>query len=336
MALISVIVPVYNTEKYLDECIESICAQTLKDIEVILVNDGSTDSSEDICRKWVEKDPRISVYSKENGGVSSARNTGLGHSSGKYVMFIDSDDIAAPDCCEKLLEKMTDDVDLVVLGIARLLQNKEIRYVRKAVETGIYESAELRKTVIDDGSMTGFTFRAVSACLYRQDVIRNNGISFNENIRFNEDGLFNVDYVMRCTGRINVDYGLVVNYYRLNTNSLSTTVDRVSDSYFATLDYINSVLSGLTETVGDFDIPAQICRRYVTNGLSQLKFASVNRLDLKIFKRILKSGQFREGLRYIDRRRLPAKKKLVLALLKTGNPFLVRSGLRFAWKTVGF
>ncbi len=102
--LISVIVPVYNIEKYLERCVQSICAQTYKNIEIILVDDGSTDRSGEICDRLADEDKRIRVFHKENGGSSSARNLGLRQAKGAYIGFIDSDDYIEPDMYELLLE----------------------------------------------------------------------------------------------------------------------------------------------------------------------------------------------------------------------------------------
>ena len=90
--MISVIVPVYNTEKYLDRCIQSILAQTYTDFELLLIDDGSTDLSGEICDKYAEQDSRVKVFHKENGGVSSARNLGLDKANGDWVTFVDADD----------------------------------------------------------------------------------------------------------------------------------------------------------------------------------------------------------------------------------------------------
>ena len=100
--LISVVVPVYNVEKYLNRCIESILIQTYNNIEILLIDDGSTDGSSQICNKYVKKDKRIKVFHKKNGGLSDARNVGIDMSSGKYIMFIDSDDGVENDIIEYL------------------------------------------------------------------------------------------------------------------------------------------------------------------------------------------------------------------------------------------
>ena len=104
--MVSVIVPVYNVEKYLEECLDSILGQTYKDLEVILIDDGSTDSSGSICDRYAEKDKRIKVIHKENGGLSDARNTGLDIINGDYVLFVDSDDLIKQNMIELLVDKM--------------------------------------------------------------------------------------------------------------------------------------------------------------------------------------------------------------------------------------
>ena len=102
MNKVSVIIPVYNTSKYLDKCIDSLVNQTLDDIEFIMVNDGSTDNSKEIIEKWVKKDKRIKLYNKENGGQASARNLGLTKAEGEYIAFLDSDDYISYDMYKTL------------------------------------------------------------------------------------------------------------------------------------------------------------------------------------------------------------------------------------------
>jgi len=115
MPEVSVVAAVYNVEKYLPKCIESLLAQTYRDFELILVNDGSRDSSPLICRQYAEKDSRILVIDQENGGLSAARNTGIAAAKGKYIQFIDSDDYVEPDLLERCVNKLEEtDADMVV------------------------------------------------------------------------------------------------------------------------------------------------------------------------------------------------------------------------------
>ena len=127
MNLISIIVPVYNVERYLDECVKSIIGQTYQNIEVILVDDGSTDHSAAICDRWAEVDDRIRVIHKPNGGLSDARNCGLETAKGEYIYFIDSDDYIDHSLCEKAMDVFkTENVDLVVFGVARTTETGDI------------------------------------------------------------------------------------------------------------------------------------------------------------------------------------------------------------------
>ena len=104
--MISIIIPVYNVEQYLDKCLQSVIHQTYQDIEIILVDDGSSDNSGILCDKWQEKDSRIKVIHKSNGGLSNARNVAIEQANGEYLMFIDSDDIVSNDLCKELFEML--------------------------------------------------------------------------------------------------------------------------------------------------------------------------------------------------------------------------------------
>ena len=125
---ISVIVPVYNVEDYLDRCINSIVKQTYKNLEIILVDDGSTDSSYKICNEWAKKDERIKVLHNKNEGVSKARNVGIDASTGDFIAFVDSDDYIEETMFEKLLDKQkTNNSDIVFCRVNQINNNKTKR-----------------------------------------------------------------------------------------------------------------------------------------------------------------------------------------------------------------
>ena len=123
MPKVTVIVPVYNVEQYLRRCIDSILAQTFGDLELILVDDGSADSSGVICDAYAEKDSRVKVIHQKNSGVSAARNTGLDAAEGEYIAFVDSDDHVDPDYLAALLQTKA---DLVICGAILQKDNGEI------------------------------------------------------------------------------------------------------------------------------------------------------------------------------------------------------------------
>jgi len=125
--LISIIIPIYNSEKYLPKCIESLRTQSYRNIEIILVNDGSTDGCAEICDEYQKKDDRIKVYHKKNEGVAAARNDGLDLAKGKYITFVDSDDFVSVDYCEKLLITLQrNEAQIAICRIHDFKENDEI------------------------------------------------------------------------------------------------------------------------------------------------------------------------------------------------------------------
>lgn len=139
--LVSIIVPIYKVEKYLRQCIESIIEQTHQNIEILLIDDGSPDSSLQICEEYAKKDNRIKVFSKPNGGLSDARNYGLERAKGKYIAFIDSDDYVHKDYIQELLKKCIETKsDIAMCGIKRVDDNgqelEEIEITNKHIQTG--------------------------------------------------------------------------------------------------------------------------------------------------------------------------------------------------------
>ena len=161
---ISVIVPVYNVEKYLSKCIDSILSQTYKNLEIILVDDGSPDSSPKICDKYKERDNRIKVIHKKNGGLASARNAGMDIATGKYIGFVDSDDMIAEDMYEVLLENMIkSNAEIAVCYKTDILEN---------LQTGKGIVEELNKTQALKKMVLGIEFGS-HACdkLFKREIL---------------------------------------------------------------------------------------------------------------------------------------------------------------------
>lgn len=147
--LISIIIPVYQVEKYLSECIESIIRQTYKNIEIILVDDGSTDSSGCICDNFAQTDSRIKVIHKKNEGVSKARNIGIKNASGNYICFIDSDDYVKKDYIKRLYELcIENNSDISICGVINI-ENGQVKTKSKAINT-VYSSEEAIKGIFDE------------------------------------------------------------------------------------------------------------------------------------------------------------------------------------------
>lgn len=154
--MISVIVPVYNVEKYLKRCVQSIIQQTYGELEIILVDDGSTDSSAELCEKLKSRDERIVVIHKKNGGLSSARNAGLDIAHGEYIGFVDSDDWIEPDMYESLLRSIEQmHADVAVTGICRIYEDGKKFEVFTRAETEFYEgTAQIVKCYLQQNSFS--------------------------------------------------------------------------------------------------------------------------------------------------------------------------------------
>lgn len=213
MPVFSVIVPVYNAEKYLKKCIESILNQTFTDFELILVNDGSQDRSRDICDEYAKKDSRISVIHKKNSGVSSARNAGIDIAKGEYISFIDSDDYVEKNYLHELYNT---NVDMVICNMKYINKNFKSHYTLQSEKYGQFNvDKEIIKEIIKNRYIS-------SACSksYKREIIEENKIRFNTNISLGEDTMFVVDYI-RYIEDIYISNAIVYNYIDYGVESLS-------------------------------------------------------------------------------------------------------------------
>ena len=209
--MISIIVPVYNVEEYLEECLESIRQQTFTDIEVILVNDGSTDGSREICERYCEKDIRFRLINQENQGQSVARNRGFKESIGQYIMFVDSDDVINTNVLEVLLPYMKTDVDMVE---CRLTINKaDFNHTKPSRIAFEGNSKEAILNCIE--------FKEVKFCaftkLYRREIVEK--IPFLEGYIY-EDVFTGINYLKYIRKIVVVDF--IGYYYRVRPNSTMT------------------------------------------------------------------------------------------------------------------
>ena len=209
--MVSVIVPIYNVEEYLEECLESIRNQTYTNIEVILVNDGSTDGSIEICDRFCQQDNRFKLLTQENQGLSAARNRGVKESIGEYIMFVDSDDVVKENIVEVLFFYMNSDVDIVECQITRckdeLVENKPTSIMFKGEST--------------EAILKSIEFKEVKFCaftkLYRRELVEK--VPFLEGYIY-EDVYTGMNYLKYIRKMVAVD--LKGYYYRVRPNSIMT------------------------------------------------------------------------------------------------------------------
>lgn len=193
---VSVIIPVYNAQEYIADCIESVRMQTYNNLEIILVNDGSTDGSLEICRNKEKKDSRIVVISKSNKGVVSARKKGIDIATGRYIMFVDSDDYVDRNYVQSLLEVGLD-CELVTSGI-RVNQQEIYDYIRQGRYIVGQQSPIIKNMIYADDGVS----RGIMSCMYAKrfnaDIAKEISKGLDDTIYYGEDGEFVYKYILRC------------------------------------------------------------------------------------------------------------------------------------------
>lgn len=317
MAKISIIVPVYNAEAYIKDCVISILAQSFIDFELILVDDGSKDDSLPLCISLSKTDSRIKVVAKDNGGVSSARNQGLSVATGEFVTFIDSDDFVDQNYCSSLLNFMTDEVGMVVLGVQKYNPDGKTSPITHRLNSGLYSFEDFSKIVIDDGGMSGFTLHSSCAVLFKTELIRRANVRFNENIKFNEDGLFCCEYFLTSNQSVYVDYANCVYYYRTNFSSATKSADLDNFAYRQMMEEIQLVLSKYIEILPNAKIKEQLLTRSVAKAVEiMIHLAQRKELSANKTKSLLKNRDVHQGIKLINKKILNRKKKLLLFAMR--------------------
>ena len=234
--LISVIVPVYRVEKYLDECVASIVKQTYRNIEIILVDDGSPDNCPKMCDEWAKKDDRIKVIHKANGGVSSARNAGIEQAQGKYICFVDSDDYILDNYCEVMLAKMEQyNTDIVICGL--ITKGKPEYVIDNDIKIEFSKKEDFVKLY------RNFPFLSPTNKLYKKDLIK---IPFSIGVKDGEDELFNLNYCKGIKEAIVIPESLY--YYRDNPESVTHG------------DSVKSLFSWIKNTRGRYELMREIMK----------------------------------------------------------------------------
>ena len=215
--MISVIVPVYNCKKYLPSCLDSILNQSFSDLEIILVDDGSTDGCANICDDYATTDSRIHVVHQLNKGVSAARNSALALVTGDFVSFVDADDTLEPDMYELLISTITQyDADISHCGFNRVLENK-IRQIYGTQQIYIHDADQALTCLIGGRLFTGSLWNK----LYKAELIQD--VSFDETLKANEDILFNYEVFRKAKKIVFADYAKYNYMIRENESACFTT-----------------------------------------------------------------------------------------------------------------
>lgn len=227
--MVSIIIPVYKAEQTLPKCVDSCINQSYKDIEIILVDDGSPDSSPEICDNYAKKDSRIKVFHKKNGGVSSARNLGLDKAKGDFIIFVDSDDWIEQDMIEMMIAVQEENnYDLV-------LCNHTIHFCDQTTKQGntIVPQMRIRKEIAKYILMPDkeHSFRMPWGKLYRSKLIHDNNLHFKETLTLGEDACFNYQYIAHISS-----VNCLSDYYGYNFRVIKNTEKK--NRYYQSMDYL--------------------------------------------------------------------------------------------------
>lgn len=237
--MISVVIPIYNVDKYLDSCLKSIEKQSYKNFEAILVNDGSTDTSREICEQYVKKDSRFRLINKVNGGLSSARNAGLSEAHGEFVCFIDSDDFIAENFLELLLKRMKEDnSDICACNFYFYYSNKKIVQNRSKNNIVLSNKEAIRDFLLNGEQVEVMTWNK----LYKTELFKKNNIVFPFG-KINEDN-FTTYKLLYYSKRISIISECLYYYVQrdgsIMNKSFNTKNFDILEAFTETKEFLNS------------------------------------------------------------------------------------------------
>lgn len=246
--LVSIIVPMYNTAGCIARCVKSICAQTYKSIEILLLNDGSTDDTLAVCRALAASDHRIALVDKTNTGAADTRNQGIALAHGKYIQFVDSDDYLAPGATATLIERAEHaGADMVIAHYYRVDGGKTTRH-GFLKRRDVMDQREFARELMDEPA--SFYYGVLWNKLYRTALIRDNDVLCREELNWSEDFLFNLEYIRYAHRFCAVD--TPVYYYVKNEKSIThTQIDLVG--VVKTKAKLFTYYKGLYESLGLYE-----------------------------------------------------------------------------------
>lgn len=338
---ISVIVPVYNVEKYLHQCVDSILNQTFRDFELILVDDGSKDNSSQICDDYVEQDERVYVIHQPNGGQVKARKAGLEKSTGEYVFFVDSDDWLELDALEIACCSAKDNnADIVTFDGYFCYSNNRKAPVGQSVPSGVFDKKQMIERIYPKMIYSGkfFYFGIYAAMwnkIFRRSLLYPNMINVNPKLRIGEDG------VTTFASFLDAKKICVLSTYHLydyRDNNTSITRSYCANQ-FDNAKLLIQTLREINEKKAVFDLSSQIDYYYMYNIYSifveefyyRYKKSFIDRF--RYLRQIANDQSVVDVAGKIDYRTMPSQFKLFFGALKTGfSPLVIIVSMAIAYK----
>jgi glycosyltransferase involved in cell wall biosynthesis len=275
----SVVIPVYNAEDFIKDCIQSILQQDFKDFEILLINDGSIDQSLNICREYKTLHSNVKVYTQENKGVSVARNLGIQNASGKYVTFVDSDDFVGTSFLSNFYAIVAkQEFDLVISGYTLYHKDKEVK-----VNDVNSEKLSTSKNLIAEQIVFAEISTLLSgpfAKIFKNDILKNNKVLFDKKFQFGEDAIFNLTFLQH------VESLYIINskdYYYVQSDRDSLVKRRYS--FEKTNDYINTLTNLRLQTIKKFNIIDHRYFNFLKKEETLYKIVALQSIYLSQFKK---------------------------------------------------
>ena len=280
--MISIIVPIYNVEAYLRECVESVQNQTYRDLEIILVDDGSPDACGDICDEYAARDSRVTVIHKENGGLSDARNAGLSIAQGKYVYFLDSDDYIKNDTIEKLVVCAEgEDADIVFFDSETLYENHEDSDYRECfIRNNVYQT-DKGINVLEAQFQNNEYFSPVPFLLIRKKFLEQQSLCFVKNM-MHEDELFTLIAFVRAERVAQLKGAYYVRRLRANSIMSGKTSIKSIDGVLQCIDGFLNEGARYTNDSKEWKIIVHYTEEMVNRFIS--KYSEIDCCDRKCLK----------------------------------------------------
>ena len=306
--MISVIVPIYKSEKYLRHCVDSILAQNYTDFELLLIDDGSPDNSGAICDEYAIKDSRVRVFHKGNGGVSSARNLGLDNALGEYVTFCDADDYVSSDWLSAYGDAMEESIDFIAQGFYKMVgSNTKMTILSFFRGDTINDRREMVRYLV-----TSSCFGYVWVKAFRRELIEKFNIRFDEKSSFTEDAQFIATFLEYASSMQIVDK---VNYYYMAPEELKTYS---GDNYYSILRVCNSF-----KKIFGGDIPKEFCERYfsyIKNGAVEyiLQHRKLEQFHISLYEDMINKLNYTRGIKNKIRNFLIIKSSSIGVLSRLG------------------
>lgn len=326
MPKVTIVIPVYNMEKYLDKCMESVLSQTLGEIEIILVDDGSTDDSPSMCDRYAEKDVRIRVIHKENGGLTSAWKAGSGVAGGQYIGYVDSDDYIQKDMFERMYERAREtDADIVCCGLRHLYEDDPKRNWTEQMEFSMDSlleedmSAELFPTLINDGSFMGRHLMPNRVTkLVKAELVKKNLDRCADEVSIGEDYQFSLCMFLDAK-RVEMIRDYFPYYYYMNGASMTMKHD---PDYPKKIHVMRENLCRISDEKGVYDLKPQIWDDYLCLMVLHVKAIVFKQKDIPYakvraeMKKVLTSSEVEYAIACCGMNKLSFAEKLFISFMK--------------------